>query len=99
MEIMTTVEDFLPKGHIRDYIPDWLKNSLFVAFTLLALFVFVARFREALKTAVAQRLPDTAKYNRLHDPGMYWVLVVFYAAGSLLMATCCILAVLQLFRE
>jgi hypothetical protein len=96
LDIMTTIKDFLPKWHIRDYIPDWFRNWYVFVLFLLGLLAFVGSFWNALKTGMVQRLPDTPKYSRLGDPAMFWILVVFYATASLAMAAGLAVSIMRL---
>ncbi len=81
---------------LKDYIPEGVKSALLVALSLLCLCVFVGSFRSALKTGVARRLPTTPEYSRSSDPGMFWILVVFYAVGSIIFAGVLVASILRL---
>jgi hypothetical protein len=71
---MTTLTDFIPK----ELVPSGVRKGLAGAIAVLALFALCMQLHSALTTGTTQRLPNTPKYTRDGNPGMFWSLVALY---------------------
>jgi hypothetical protein len=80
---------------IKDFIPLEFRKIAVVSIALLACWVAGSHVHSALKTGVAQRLPDTPRYVRSERPGMFWLMVVLFGVSAIIFAAMILAVILH----